>query len=271
MDRSNYCYFNGDLVRYGDLRLHISDLLFQRGYGIFDFFRARNGTIPWFEDYQDRIFNSISLSCIEAEVERAQFSAIIHDLLEKNGMANGAFKVIITGGYSETLESVTGPANMIILNVSWKRPSEETFGKGVALIRKKYLRPNPEIKTLNYFNTLMLRNKIKEYGAVDVMFHTDRISEASRANLFFVRGGTIYTPASDILKGITRKQVLVMFPEIRVEEIAADNLYDFDEVFLTSTSRDITPVVSVEGRKIGKGTPGPVTKDIQAAFRNAGW
>ena len=271
MNNSHYCYFNGDLVKYGDLRIHISDLLFQRGYGIFDYFRIRNGSIPWFEDYQNRIFNSISLSGIEVPVERAQFSSIIHDLLKKNGMANGAFKVIITGGYSDNLESVTGPANMIILNVPWKRPAEETFEKGVSLIREKYIRPNPEIKTLYYFNTLRLRNKLKEYGAVDVLFHTDRITEASRANLFFVREGTVYTPASDILKGITRKQVLAMFPEVREEDISADRLFDFDEVFMTGTSRDVTPVVSIEGKKIGKGTAGPVTREIQAALRAKGW
>jgi len=106
---------------------------------------------------------------------------------------------------------------------------------------------------------------------VDVLFHTDRISEASRANLFFVKNGEVSTPVSDILKGITRKQVLSMFSEIRLEDIGTDRLYDFDEIFLTGTSRDITPVVSVEGQVIGNGRPGPVTREIQAAFRAKGW
>jgi branched-subunit amino acid aminotransferase/4-amino-4-deoxychorismate lyase len=104
-----------------------------------------------------------------------------------------------------------------------------------------------------------------------VLYHTDTISEASRANLFFIKGSHVYTPASNILKGITRKQVLSLFGEIKVEDIEADRLYDFDELFMTSTSQDVTPVISVEGKKIGKGSPGPVTRDIQTAFRAKGW
>jgi len=271
MNPSDYCYVNGELIRYGEIRLHISDLLFQRGYGIFDFFRCREGTIPWMEDYMDRFFRSLELSGIQPELDRSGLITMVRDLQKMNGMANGAFKVIITGGYSETLESVTGTPNMIILNLPWKKPSEVSFEKGVSLILERYVRPNPEVKTLYYFNTMKLRNKISEYGAVDVLFHTDTVTEASRANIFFVKGGTVLTPASDILRGITRKHILSMFPEIRTENIEADRLYDFDEIFLTGTSRDVTPVVTVEGRKIGKGFPGPVTREIQEAFRAKGW
>jgi len=271
MSGSDYCYFNGDLVRYADIHIHVSDLLFQRGYGIFDFFRCRSGQFPWLDDYMVRLFTSLELSSIEPKLDREQFKSIIYTLQEKNQLDNGAFKVIVTGGYSDTLESVTGPANMVILNLPWKKPPEETFEKGVSLIRDWYVRPNPEVKTLYYFNTLKLHAKLRKFGAVDVLFHTDRISEASRANLFFVKNGEVSTPVSDILKGITRKQVLSMFSEIRLEDIGADRLYDFDEIFLTGTSRDITPVVSVEGQVIGNGRPGPVTREIQAAFRAKGW
>ena len=103
------------------------------------------------------------------------------------------------------------------------------------------------------------------------MFHTDRISEASRANLFFVKGDRIYTPASDILKGITRKKVISLFPDIQIRDIDIEDLYDFDEMFMTSTARDVSPVVAVEGQKIGKGVPGPITREIQAAFASKGW
>jgi branched-chain amino acid aminotransferase len=271
MNQSSYCFFNGDLVQFDKIHLHVSDLLFQRGYGIFDFFRTRNGSIPWLEYYIDRLYNSLELSGIEVDMVRKQFTEVIHDLQEKNGLDNGAFKVIVSGGYSDNLESMTGKANMVILNLDWKKPSEETFKKGVQLISDRYVRPNPEVKSLYYLNTLRLQKKLREYGAVDVLFHTDRISEASRANLFFVKGGHVYTPTSDILKGITRKIVLSMFEEIHLKDVEVDRLYDFDEIFMTSTTRDVTPVVMVEGKKIGNGSPGPVTKEIQEAFRTKGW
>jgi branched-subunit amino acid aminotransferase/4-amino-4-deoxychorismate lyase len=271
MNRSNYCYFNGELKFYDQMHIHISDLLFQRGYGIFDFFRIRKGRIPWFEDYAERLYGSLERSGIEVDIDREQFSSIIHELQKKNNMSEGAFKVIVTGGYSETLDSVTGPANLMILNVKWQRPPAESFENGVGLIREQYVRPNPEIKTLYYFNTLRLRKKLKAFDAADVMFHTDTITEASRANLFFVSKGEVHTPGRGILRGITRKQVIAMFKGIRVEDIGFDRLHEFDEIFMTGTSRDVTPVVSVEGKKIGNGRPGPVTREIQSAYSHMGW
>ncbi len=271
MNPTNYCYFNRALIRYEDVNLHISDLLFQRGYGVFDFFRSRNGKHPWLHDYRERLFNSLEKSGIKTDLNKDQFSSIIQTLQQKNKLENGAFKVIVTGGYSDNLESVSGPANVLILNLDWKKPPAESFEKGVNLISENFVRPNPDIKSLYYLNTLRLQQKLREYKAVDVLFFQHHISEASRANLFFVKDGQVKTPASDILPGITRKQVLSIFPEIKVEDIAADQLYDFDEMFLTSSSRDVTPVVEVEGQKIGKGIPGPVTREIMAGFLAQGW
>lgn len=271
MNQSNYCYFNGDLVYFQDIHLHVSDLLFQRGYGVFDFFRCRDGSFYWLEDYVERLFTSLELSGIEVNLDREQFTSVIHRMQEKNGLHNGAFKVIVSGGYADNLESVSGSANIVILNVAWNRPSEKSIEKGVNLISDEYVRPNPEVKTLYYFNRLKLQKKLREYNAIDILYHTDTISEASRANLFFVKKGSVYTPLSNILKGITRKQVLSICNEIKVEDIESERLYDFDEIFLTSSSNDVTPVVSVEGQKIGKGTPGPITREIQAAFRAQGW
>ena len=271
MNQSNYCYFNGDLVPYDRIRLHVSDLLFQRGYGVFDYFRSRSGSVLWLEDYTERLFTSVELSGIKTDLDKDQFKSVIHDLQDMNNLANGAFKVLVSGGNSENLDSVTGRPNIIVLNLAWTPPPEETFTRGVNLILDRYVRPNPEVKTLFYFNRLKLQNKLREFNAVDVLYHTDRISEASRANLFFVKNGRISTPASDILKGITRKQVLSLFGEIMVEDIKVDRLYDFDEIFMTSTSQDVTPVVSVEGKKISKGVPGPVTREILSSFRAKGW
>ena len=271
MNQSDLCYFNGDLLPMQDIYLHVSDLQFQRGFGIFDFFRSRNGNIPWLEDYVLRLYRSLELSDISVELTREEFTSIIHELQQKNDLPDGAFKVLVSGGYSEDLNSATGQANLVILNIPWKKPHLEAYNEGVRLIRDEFVRPNPEIKTLYYFNTLRFQKKLREYKAEDVLFHTHRISEASRANLFFVKGDRVFTPASDILKGITRSKVLSLFPEIRVEDIETGRLYEFDEMFMTSTTRDVTPVVAVEGKKIGRGVPGPLTMEIQKVFFDQGW
>jgi branched-chain amino acid aminotransferase len=271
MTQDPFCFFNGETVRYSKLHLHISDLLIQRGYGIFDFFRTRNGEIPWLDDYTDRLFNSMMLAEIDPPVSRDEFTKLIENLHRKNGLNNGAFKVIATGGYSGTLDSVTGPPNFLVMNLPWQPPDPATFQHGVPLVSCEYVRPNAEIKTLNYFNTMRLRKKMLEFGAPDVLFHTDTITEASRANLFFIKDSEVFTPGNDILFGVTRKQVLGLFEGIRVEEVRHEALYEFDEVFMASTSKDITPIVEVDGKKIGTGRPGPFTREVQEAFRSRGW
>lgn len=267
----NWCYFNGAITRYEECSLHISDLLIQRGYGVFDFFRCRNGQIPWLEDYTGRLFRSIGLSGIDSPLSSHEFTRVIQNLQEKNGGENTAFKVLVTGGNSENLEQVTGSANMIVLHVPWNRPPEETFKKGVNLISDHYLRPNPEIKTLYYFNSLRLQERMRAFRAVDVLYHTGKITETSRASVFFVKNGSVFTPGKNILNGITRKQVLSMSGDIVYGELEFEELFGVDEMFLTSTSRDVTPVVSVDGRKIGNGKPGKITREIQSAFRSRGW
>ena len=269
MNNSSVCYFNGDFLKYENLKIHVSDLLFQRGYGVFDFFRCRNGILFWMEDYLDRFIRSKEISGIELSMDRKEIISVIHRLQEKNGLANGAFKLILTGGVSDNLESSTGPSNFIILNLDWKRPMQEFFENGVNLISERFERPNPEAKTLYYFNSLRLQEKMKEFAAADVMYFNSLLLEGSRANLFFVKGGRVSTPASGILHGITRKQILAMVPEIHVEDIPAEGRYDYDEIFLASTTREITPVVRLDGKSIGKGSRGPVTREIQTILWNS--
>ncbi len=271
MTQDPICYFNGEMIRYSKLHLHISDLLIQRGYGIFDFFRARRGEIPWFSDYTDRLFNSMHLSEIVPPVSRDEFTKIVDDLRERNGLANGSFKVIATGGYSDSLDSVSGAPNFLVLNLPWRSPEAATFQNGVPLVSYEYVRPNAEIKTLNYFNTMRLRKKMQKFDAPDVLFHTDTITEASRANLFFVRNGEVITPGNDILFGVTRKQVLSLFDGIRVEKVRYGQLHEYNEIFMASTSKDITPIVAVDGLKIGNGRPGEFTREVQEAFRSRDW
>ncbi len=258
-------------MQYKDCTLHISDLLIQRGYGVFDFFRCRKGAIPWLDDYIERLFTSLQYAGITLSQSRQDLISIVYDLQKRNGSENGAFKLIVTGGYSDNLETVSGRENLIILNVPWKSPPAKTFEKGVNLISNEYVRPNPEVKTLNYFNLLSQNGRLQKSDAIDVLYHNNMISETSRANVFFVKGDSIFTPANNILLGITRKQVLGMIGNIIEEDIPFDRLYDFDEMFMTSTSRDITPVVSVDGRVIGNGSPGSITIEVQKAFRGKGW
>lgn len=181
-------------------------------------------------------------------------------------MEKSGFKLMVTGGYSEDLGSVTGKPNVLVLNIPYKKPDNVLFETGVNLITCRYVRPFAEVKTLNYFTSLRMHKKKLEFKAVDVLYHDDHFSETSRGNIFFIKGNSIYTPKNNILKGITRKHILELVPSIKIEDIPADKLFEFDEVFISSSNKDILPVTNIDGKKIGDGKGGKVTKELISAF-----
>lgn len=262
----NYSYFNGEIIPFTDCKVHVSDLQLQRGYGIFDYFRGKNGHFQWLDDYLDRFYNSLMTSGLEIDLSRDDVKIILSEIQKKNGMGESAFKIMVTGGYSEDLGSVHGKSNIFVLNIPYSKPASSIRENGVNLITYKYVRPFAEVKTLNYFTSLRLHRRIKEYNAVDVLYHEKCISETSRGNIFLVKGGLIFTPKSNILKGIIRKHILELSPSIKIEDIEFDQLFDFDEVFISSSNKDVLPVTNIDGKKIGNGKVGKITKEIMSAF-----
>lgn len=263
-------YLNGAFMPYAECRLHVSDLQLQRGYGIFDFFRVRKGEIPYLEDYTGRLFSSMRFSGMEQPFSKAEFHGIIGELKRKNEQdfdgVQHAFKVLVTGGFSGDLASVSGPPNVLILQVPWTPPPPSLKEEGLRLVTDRFQRPNPQVKSMYYFNSLRLARRMKEEGALEVLYHTDLFSECSRSSVFFVKGGEVFSTRRHILEGITRRQLMRRFPEIGERDVPSDELFGMDELFITSTSMDVAPVVAVDGKAIGKGLPGKVTREIQQAF-----
>ncbi len=262
----SYCYFNGDIIPFADCNVHISDLQIQRGYGIFDYFRAKNGYVQWLDDYMDRFFNSLLISEFEINLTRNDIKSILDELQKKNNIEESGFKIMVTGGYSDDLGSVTGKPNIFLLNFSFTKSAESLVNNGTNLITCNYVRPFAEVKTLNYFTSLRLHKKKNEFKAADVLYHDNFFSETSRGNVFFIKGETIYTPKNNILKGITRKHILEMTPSIRVEDIPFESLFDFDEIFISSSNKDILPVTKIDGKSIGDGKVGQITKELISSF-----
>lgn len=262
----NSCYFNGKIIPFAECNVHVSDLQFQRGYGIFDYFRAKDDHIQWLDDYLDRFFNSLLISEFEIDLSRNDIKSILSEIQKRNGMKESGFKIMVTGGYSEDLGSVDGKPNVLILNIPFKKTDISLIEKGVNLITCDYVRPFAEVKTLNYFTSLRLHKKKKEFNAVDVLYHNDLISETSRANIFFIKGDSIYTPKNNILKGITRKHILELVPYIRIEDIPTNKLFDFDEIFISGSNKDILPVTNIDGKNIADGKPGKITRELISAF-----
>jgi len=262
------CYINNRFLPYTEAKIHVSDIGLQRGYGIFDYFVEMDGRIPFLEDYFDRFYTSAERLNMEVPLERKIMKEKIRYLLQQNKFGTSGIKLLLTGGYSEDLYSPSTP-NFMILNLPvLHRPGD--FGEGVKLILLDYQRHIPEVKTTFYLPSIALFPELKEKGAVEVLYHhKGLISETTRANIFLVKNGKLSTPSPGVLQGITRKYVLQVsrnLMPVQEREVKLEELWESEEVFITGTSKHVAPVVEVEGRAIGNGKPGAMTKAISEAY-----
>jgi branched-chain amino acid aminotransferase len=157
-------------------------------------------------------------------------------------------------------------------------PAELT-AKGLRLVTAATQRSHPaalspRIKSLNYLNNIMAKLEGQQAGCVEALMlnHKGEVAECTADNVFVVRGGRLLTPPPDagILEGITRGAVMELALaagiDCREATLTRHDLYTADECFITGTAAEVVPVVELDGRKIGTGTPGPITLRLQAAF-----
>ena len=265
-----FAYFNGEWKNVKDLYVHVSDLGLQRAYGVFDFMKEVKGEIPWLDDYLGRFFRSLELSDIQIDPNYDELKSLVLDLIARNGFYYSGIKLLATGGFSEDGYSVPDKANLFILNMKGKPVDRTVYKTGVNLILDEFIRPNPEVKSIQYYNSAKWHRKMKEYDAIDVLYHSDGlISETSRANFYIVKGDQILTAIDGVLPGVTRKNFLATFAnkhDIQLIDLPYEELYKADEAFITSTTKGVVPVVKVEDHIIGDGKVGPMTSKLISEF-----
>ena len=263
-------YFNNQFLENDKAYLHVTDLSVQRGYGIFDFFRTVSGVPLFMDDHLDRFYASAEAMHLPMRKNKEELSAIIYELINKSALAEAGIRIMLTGGYSEDSYHPAEPNLLITCNpVKTSAPSD--FEKGFSIITHEYQRELPHVKSINYLMAVWLQPLLKEKKADDLLyFKNNIITEFPRSNVFMVTpGNTLVTPVNNILKGITRKNILCIAAEMMpVEErdITVDELLNASEVFLTATTKKIIPIVKINAQTIGDGKPGTVTSALYQKF-----
>ena len=269
MQKQMYYIFNGELFNENQPCLRPFDLALLRGYGIFDFFRVIDNKPIFIEDHFDRFFKSADLMHLTVPYSRAELLAQMRTLIAKNDMGFSGIKIVLTGGYAIDGYTPTTP-NVILIQSSLTLLSEELYQKGIKLLLVDYVRESPSIKTLNYSKAIRTMPKLVEAQASDVLFVKDGIlSESARSNLFLIKKNKVITPISNVLMGITRKNVIRLSSEhyeVEQRDIHVDELKEADEAFISSSTKAVLPVVQVNDIIIGSGKPGPVSNKIKALF-----
>ncbi|MEO6520115.1 MAG: aminotransferase class IV [Mucilaginibacter sp.] len=241
----------------------ITDLAIQRGYGIFDFFKTIDGRPVFLEDHLDRFYNSAAAMHLTVDLSREELKTLLLKLIEKNGIADSGIRITLTGGYSPDGYGIAKP-NMIITQTEMIL-SKQISLEGISLITHQYQRQLSYAKTLDYLMAVWLQPVIKEKGADDVLYHNNGIvSECPRANFFIIdQSGHVVTTRENLLKGIIRKHVLEIAGGLNLlqhRDITLDDLKNCKEAFITSSTKNILPVTKIDGRVVGDGYAGPVSK-----------
>ena len=274
-------YINGKLYDKADARISVYDHGLLYGDGVFEGIRVYDGKVFKLKEHVDRLFESARAIKLEIPMTREQVHRAIVDTVAANDKRNGYVRPIVTRG-AGTLgldpRKTTDPQVIIIVDDIALYPPE-LYESGleiatVATIRNHPAALNPRIKSLNYLNNILAKIEGIQQGCLESLMlnHKGEIAECSGDNIFLVKRGGLFTPPIDagILKGVTRDTVieLARSANISVAEVplTRHDVFIADECFLTGTAAEIIPVVKCDGRSIGTGKPGPVTKQLHEAF-----
>ncbi|MGB3464059.1 MAG: aminotransferase class IV [Cyclobacteriaceae bacterium] len=262
-------FYNNTMLEEQQIAISPDDLIVQRGYGIFDFFRIASGVPLFMRQHLQRFQESADKARIPFEMDIDTLADRVNQLMKVNNQETGGIKLILTGGISP-MGLVPSDPNLIIIQNKAKISEAKYYAHGTKLISREYMRELPEVKTTNYFQSVWLHPEIKNAQALDVLYYAgEHIFELSRSNIFLIKNGIVITPDSGVLQGITRGKVLELSKKnwpTEVRKVTLSEVYTADEVFITSTLKKVMPVVKVDEKIIGDGKPGKMTREIIQLF-----
>lgn len=265
-----YTIINNVLVPFQQAAVPVNDLSVQRGYGVFDFFRTQNGVALFVDEHLDRLERSAAAMHLKIPYSKDELQEQVDQLMKQHHFPCSGIRITVTGG-SSTDNYTPGAPHVLITEQSllMQAPSEQHAG--FRLITYPHVRELPEVKSINYMMGIWLQPKVKAAGAEDVLFvNNDHISELPRSNIFIVsKTGSLITPSENILHGITRAKIISLAKAIlpvELRPVTLTELKEASEVFVTSTTKRLIPVLSVDGNSIGNGKPGEVTRLLYQHF-----
>lgn len=277
-----WIHLNGRLVAESEARVSVFDRGFLYGDGVFESMRAVEGRVFRQDRHLERLRRSASGIGLELPMPPGGFAAAIRDLLEANCLGDARIRVTVTRGAGRPGEYVEaeGPATVVISAAGFAGidPALHQKGVAVAIPPRRQIPPeslDPAIKSISRLSSVLARREARDKGAFEaILLDGDgNLTEGTASNLFLVLGRRLATPPvpAEGLPGITREAVieLALPASIPVTEelLPARLLLSADEAFLTNTSWEVLPVVGVDGRPIGGGTPGPVARDLLGRYR----
>ena len=275
-------YLDGKFVDESEAKVSVFDHGLLYGDGVFEGIRLYGGNVFRLDEHLERLEHSAKALMLAIPLNRAELSAATCETCRVNGLSDAYIRLVVTRGVGDLglAPWLCPKPTLFIIASRISLYPQEHYDNGLAIVTVPTRRISPAalpptVKSLNYLNNILGKIEARQFGALEAIMLNDQgyVAECTADNIFAIHKGAIMTPAASqgALKGITRGAVFDIAAELGVPIREADmTRYDIwcaDECFLTGTGAEIVPVSKLDGRLIGDGRPGTITREIMKAFR----
>ncbi len=279
-------WLDGKFVPWADANIHILTHTLHYGLGVFEGIRCYEGadgrsSVFRLPEHIRRLFDSAKINLMEIPYSEAELTEATLESLRRNNLAEGYIRpLVFIGDGAMGLHPGDNPVRVAVISWEWgKYLGDEGMARGIRAKVSTFARHHVNAKMTNgktcgdYVNSILAKREALLDGFDEaIMLDTQGlVSECTGENIFVARNGRIKTPPLySVLDGITRDSMIEVARrqgyEVEESQITRDDLYVADEIFLTGTAAEVTPIREVDHRQIGEGKRGPITEDLQTAF-----
>ena len=283
--QSEKIWLDGRLVPWKDAQIHVMTHSLHYGLAAFEGIRCykgeRGSAIFRLDEHVDRLFSSAHIMLMKIPFSKKQIADAICETVRSNKLEECYIRPIVFVGDGDMgLYTPDNPIRVAIAAWPWGAYlGEDGLKNGIRARISSFTRHHVNVSMTRakvsgyYVNSIMAKREVKACGYDEAILLDPEgyVSEGTGENIFMVRRGVLKTtPLTSILEGITRNSMMELARERGIavveERFTRDELYIAEEVFMTGTAAELTPIREVDDRQVGSGKPGPITKDLQAAF-----
>ncbi|MBC1456715.1 D-amino-acid transaminase [Listeria newyorkensis] len=265
------------LIERDEAKVDVEDRGYQFGDGVYEVIRMYNGQFFTYDEHIERLYASAAKIDLVIPYSKPELRALVDSLMEANNIGTGNVYLQITRGEQSPRNHVipSTPPEVVLTASASEVPRDTTlFENGRKAILEEDVRwLRCDIKSLNLLGNSIAKNKAHQAGAFEAILHRgENVTEGSAANAYMIKDGKLITHASNnlILEGITRQVILRVAEENGIPVVESGftltDLAAADEVFISSTTIEVTPIIEIDGKVVGDGKRGPITKKLHDAF-----
>jgi branched-chain amino acid aminotransferase len=274
-------WINGKLVDKAQATVSVYDHGLLYGDGVFEGIRVYHGKVFRLKEHIDRLYDSARALWLEIPIGRDEMIRAVEDTVKANEKRDGYIRLLVTRGPGTLgLDPRKCEPQVIIIVDDISLYPRELYDNGLEIITAATIRNhpaalNPRVKSLNYLNNILAKIEAIRGGCLEALMlnHKGEVAECTGDNIFVVKRGEMLTTPLDagILEGVTRNAVIELAAKAGIPcrelTMTRHDIYTADEFFLTGTAAEIIAVVKCDGRPIGTGKPGPITKRLRELFQ----